>query len=198
MSKQKEAWIAFAAGLSPLANSALTRDEASPIAQVTATPDDEDVAAYNAVLEGLSPLARAALTKTGNYVAPRPVSTDRARYCVVEAFDGDWPRLRVYRTPEAMAKRVQKLLGKDVSVYCYFGIPLKVSVGPDRFVELPNGYQAIDVPAFPGVAPKIREIDTDTVWEERGYVGPSYLATVQPTEAEEVPSTAGGTEDDED
>lgn len=200
MSKQQEAWNAFASGLSPLARTALTADKLDPLLITNEEDSDDATDAYQTVMAALSPGTSEALAKTGGgYVPPKQIAVEKAKYCLVEIPDGDWPRLRVYSTPEAMAKRITNLAGFDVSVWCYYGIPLKVSKGPQRFVELPSGYQLMRIPPFPGVEPTV--VNTDEVdeltWEKRGFVGPSYLADALPTEADQVPATAGGDEDDD-
>lgn len=198
MSRQTNAWDVFVAGLSPGARAVLNSDTVDPLLREPPdSAEDDETAAYAAALLKLSPDAGAVLSHVAAAARPPQVVAGKARFCLVEIPDGQWPKLRAYKSADALARRLQVLNDQDVSVWCYYGIPLKVSKDQPRYLELPNGYQFVTVPPFAGVPPTTVDAAAvgDVEWETRGYLGPAYLAEVQPTAADEVPATAGGADE---
>ncbi len=201
MSKKIDAWEVFLADLSPGARAAMDNFERNPLAppRPPAPPEDDDSDAYDRFLADLSPGARAAF----GGAAPEPppgseASTSEARWCVVESPDGEWAQLRAFRNPEGLARRLQQLEGQDTVVWCFYGVPLKLTKGPQRLLTMPGGRQMVQIPVFEGGP--VRLVDAEAAGKvaflETGYVGPPELAEANQPKAE-VPVT-GGPDDDED
>ena len=201
MSKKNEAWEAFLSKLSKPARAAMTTQD-NPLVPPAPTPEPDDEAdAYQAFLSRLSPSARAAFG--GKAAEPQPaagVEEATPRWGIVEATDGEWAKMRLFKTAEALARRVQELEGTDTVVWCFYGLPLPLSKGPQRYLTMPSGTKLMQVPLFKGGPTKLVDADLlpNLEAEEAGYVGPRELSEAAPlTEKAEIPVTAGPDDDDE-
>ena len=201
MSKKNEAWEAFLSKLSKPARAAMTTQD-NPLVPPAPTPEPDDEAdAYQAFLSRLSPSARAAFG--GKAAEPQPaagVEEATPRWGIVEATDGEWAKMRLFKTAEALARRVQELEGTDTVVWCFYGLPLPLSKGPQRYLTMPSGTKLMQVPLFKGGPTKLVDADLlpNLEAEEAGYVGPRELSEAVPlTEKAEIPVTAGPDDDDE-
>ncbi len=188
--KKTAAFDALLAQLTPEARAAMTRGRADPFAAPPPPDDpvDDAQAAYAALLSRLTPEARAAMTR-GRAAPPPPppppkIAPNAARYCAVEAVDGEWAQLRVFKTAEAAARRLGEVEGRDMVVWVFYGVPCQFTVGPRRHLFLPDG-TALPVPLYQGegVTPVDAAALGDTAFETSGFVGPPELAVTPPAEA---------------
>lgn len=187
----EEAWTQFLAGLSRKARAHMEAGSKDPVVPLAAPPQeaDDDADAFERFAGGLSTAARTALSGLPEPEPPeRAVSRSNARYGLLEAHDGDWPVLKLYKKPEAVARRLAALQGKDVVVSVFFGLPLAITRGPQRYLFLPGGEQAIEIPVVEGLptrtvpAEQVAELPV----EESGFFGPPELYEGK-SQAEPVP-----------
>lgn len=205
-SKKVDAGEVFLAGLSPAARAAITGLAAGPLEAAPAPRrEDADDAEYDGerFAASLSPAARAWLAQAGGVVPPPPnpaaeaeaAAARGAKYLIIESGDSGWATVRACRGHEAMARRLQELEGTDTVVHCVYGVPLRVSRGPQRYVELPGGRQVVSVPLYDGgpvaVSPKD---DAAFVPQADGFLGPPELSAPRPAA---VPAGAGEDEEDD-
>lgn len=197
MSKKNEAWEALLAELSPEARAGFTRTP-KLLADPPPPVEDEETTAFRQFCEELSPEARVAFTRKTDAPVEPQVDEANARWGVVESTDGEWAQMRLFKSAEALARRVQQLEGTDTVVWCFYGIALPVTKGPQRYIVMPGGTQLIQVPVFEGGPTKVVDADLlgSVVFEEAGYVGPPELAESNPVTADKVPATGGGDDDD--
>lgn len=200
MSKKNEAWEAMLAKLSKPARAAMSSSDNPLVPVVPQVEQDDDGDAYQAFLAKLSPTARAAYAaKTPEPQPAAGVEEASPRWGIVEATDGEWAKMRLFKTAEALAKRVQELEGTDTVVWCFYGLPLPLSKGPQRYLTMPSGKQLMQVPLYEGAPTKL--VDADLLphleAEEAGYVGPRELSEAAPLAKEKIPVTAGPDDDDD-
>lgn len=201
---KSDAGEVFLASLPAATRDALLRLGGNPLA--TPPPpapeddDDEGDAEGRAFLASLPEASR--LFLTGRPPLPPPeAGLEKAvpKYGVVESADGEWAQLRTFKNAEGLARRLQQLEGTDTVVWCFYGVGLKLTKGPQRYLELPGGRQLIQVPMYEGGPSQV--VDADRLGklavEEAGYVGPPELATAMPVESV-VKATGGGDDDDDD
>jgi hypothetical protein len=171
------------ATLTAAAQKAISKPPAQPLSIAKpASTDNDDVDGFEFVCRDLSPAAREAVSVM---VGAEP-STDEiadvgmARYCMVEAVDGEWPTLRMFKTAEALAKRIGAMEGEDAVLWVYFGLPLQFTRGPQRYLLLPDGVTAIQVPMYAGGP--CRKVSSDLLsnleTQDDGFVGPPELTVV--------------------
>lgn len=200
MSKKNEAWEAFLAKLSKPARAAMSATE-NPLVPSQPQPEpDDDGEMFQRFLAKLSPTARAAYG--GKAPEPKPtagVEEASPRWGIVEATDGEWAKMRLFKTADALARRVQELEGTDTVVWCFYGLPMPVSKGPQRYLTMPGGKQLMQVPLYEGGPCKLVDADLlpNLEAEEAGYVGPRELSEAAPQAKEQIPVTAGPDDDDD-
>jgi len=171
-SKPLSGWQTWLNTLSPAARKALTEKPAPR------SPDDEkeDYARWR---DGLSEPAREAvdeLVPTEEREEAGAVDENALRYCCVENTGEEEPVLRIFRTPEALARHLSKLDGGDVYVIPFLGVPLRFSGGPQRYLELPDGDKVMVVPHLPGGPCRVVDADlVDFDPQENFFLGPDEL-----------------------
>lgn len=135
-----------------------------------------------------------------------PHNDKLARYCLVEVGDGDdgkWPQVRLFQTPEGIARRIGSNLGKDMVIWAFFGVPLHLTQGEQRYLSLPDGLNSIMIPIIEGGPTTIvsgDQIENIPVQED-GFIGPKYLAETTIPEKEKPkppPPVQNTAPDDED
>lgn len=201
-----EAGEAFLASVSPRARAALLREAGDPLAppRPPDPSDDDDGASGEAFLDSISPAARAALAGAAVAAPPEAAAEELGvrRYAIVESPDGEWAQVRTFKTAEGLARRVQQLEGTDTVVWCFFGVPLALSKGPQRYVELPGGRMVVSVPMYDGGPVQVLERDEIGRFdpEPTGFLGLPELARVQPLKAPAgaAPATGGGDDEEDD
>lgn len=201
--KKSEAGEVFLGTLTKRARAAMERSAAGPLMcppEPEPVDDDAELAGA-AFVKTLTKAARSKLEAMP--AAPPPEAAVAAggvpRYAVVECPDGEWAQLRTFKNYEGLARRLQQLEGTDTVVWCFYGVPLSITKGPQRYLELPGGTQKVLIPMFAGGP--CRLVDADLLGklavQEDGYIGPPELATALPVE-EKVKPTGGGDDDDDD
>ena len=201
--KQHEAWKVFVSDLSEAARKYLNHTEPT-ILPIEAAPqrDDESADGYHQFRKELSPAAREWLDAQVDTVL-RPedeIDASVARYCVVEGPDGGWPTARLFKTPEALARRISQLDGTDMVIWCFFGIPIHLTRGPQRYLLLPGGQDAIMIPLIEGGPCKIVPADLleNLELQDDGFLGPPELANTEMIEAKLEPAKAEEEEEEDD
>ena len=104
------------------------------------------------------------------------VERNGSGYCMVEAADGEFADLRLFQTLEGLVHRLTDLEGCDVSVFPFFGTPLPISKGPNRFLLLPND-KAV---AITKQQQHVDLSEEDVTVEESGFLGPPALGIQTP------------------
>ena len=207
--KQAEIWKTWTGALSEAARKALQHKEppALPV-ETSPTKDDEETDAYHKFRMSLSLEAREWLdNNVDTTLKPdEEIDTSVARFGIVEGPDGDWPMMRLYKTPEALARRVGQLEGEDMVLWCFFGLPIQITRGPQRFLLLPGGTQAVTIPLIEGGPCKVVPADLlDGVEiQDDGFIGPPELANtklvmakLEPAKKKKASSSADDDEDDD-
>lgn len=201
-SKSNEAYEAFLSLLPNKASAAMRREgrETLPVASASVEVEDDDAFQYQQFLSILPSKAREALTRAKPEPADPQVSAEVARWGIVESPDGEWAQMRLFKSSEGLARRLQQLEGQDVVAWCFFGVPMKLTKGPQRLLLLPGEKTAVQIPLYEGGPCEVVPVaDPDElVFEKMGYVGPPQLAEAPPTkEALEAKAAVSG-DDDED
>lgn len=195
MAKDKEeqpkvsSWDAWRSRLSGHTRAALDgkpkeTDPATPYSEWLATLSEEARSLLSGVVEG----------------DDEPLSNEpdfgTFRYAMVECTSGEYPLMRLFKTPEAITKHLGKLDGEDVAVWCFYGIPMRFTVGPQRYLHLPDGITSVSVPMYKGGPCKRTTTDLITAdIQDDGFLGPPEL--LQPPSIEEEDDDSGGAEDGE-
>lgn len=135
--------------------------------------DPREVDAFR---RGLSESVLASLDHTDQETVPAAVERNGGGYCMVEAADGEFADLRLFHTLEGLVERLTNLVGCDVSVFPFFGTPLPISQGPDRFLLLPND-KAV---AITKQQQHVDLAEEDVTVEESGFLGPPALGIQAP------------------
>jgi len=207
--KQAQAWEFWQASLSPAARKALDEPEppALPVSSPAASADDEEDA-YAELCERLSVQAREALDQAEPAAPSSPDTIERpdqllARPCLVESPNGDWATLRVFKTMEGLARRIGDLEGSDTVVWAVFGVPMRLTKGPQRYLLLPDGENAIMVPMYSGGP--VKKVEASLLegleMQEDGFIGPYELANTKVVSAKlenQQPAPAKGKESSDD
>jgi hypothetical protein len=179
--KQTQAWETWTDTLTAKAKAALQRVEPSRLpVETSPRSDDEEADAYASFRDSLTGKAQEWLD-AGVDTEPKPdeeVDTSVARWGLVEAPDGEWATMRLFKTPEGLAKRIASLEGQDVVVAAFFGLPLQVTRGTQRYLILPGGQQAVMIPIYAGGPCKLvpaNVLDSLEIQDD-GFLGPPELA----------------------
>ena len=122
------------------------------------------------------------------------------RFGAVVSENGEFAQLVLFKDAEALAKYLGAAEGDDKVIWCFHGVPLRFTVGPQRYLMLPDRETALSIPLTPGA--KILRVEADLVgtdFQEDGFVGPAYLATTDglQTEPPPEPGTNKALDDDE-
>lgn len=126
---------------------------------------------------GLSQTSQAHLSTMPSGPMDTPVEEEILRWCCVEVFSGEYPICRAFRSPEALAVYVGSLEGQDVAVWCFYGRPMQFTVGPQRYLLLPDAMTAIQIPLYDkGPCNRVSANLLDGIdWQEEGFLGPAAL-----------------------
>jgi len=180
--KKSDAWELSMAALPSKARARMEAEEPEGLSLQTSILSDssldDDADAFLRFVDALPPSAAKALL--GEAEAPsyeKPVKDTNHRFGLVECVDGEWTVTRTYKKPETLARRLCELDGQDVVVSAFYGIPLTITKGPQRYLMLPGGTQAITIPIVEGLAAPIvdAELVRHLAIEEDGFLGPPEL-----------------------
>lgn len=131
---------------------------------------------YAAWLGGLSEEAASLAHRQAQLGAAR-LEDKAARYGVVIVHSGEFPVVKLAKTPEQLARLLSSLEGQDVCVACFHGNFLPVTTGPVRHLLV--GKRAYVVPRRGDSVVVTRPLDDlldDLVIQEDGFLGPEELA----------------------
>lgn len=181
--KSAQAWQQFLGMLTPTTRSAVQELEPrSPLMPETpVSVTDEETDNYRAFRNTLSAHASGQLEEMAVVPADEEViepDEKLVRYCLVECPDGDWSMVRMFKQPEGLARRIGQLEGEDMVVWAMYGIPLRITKGPQRYLMLPDGQTALTIPVIEGGP--VKQVDADLLdsleLQDDGYIGPPELA----------------------
>lgn len=100
------------------------------------------------------------------------------RFGLVETRGGEWGVMRLFKSLNGLASRIAALEGQDVVVHAFYGIPLPLTKGPQRYIFAPDGLTAMMIPMY--VNGPVQVVEADLVSaidrQEDGFVGPPALA----------------------
>lgn len=169
-SQATRVWDDFLAQMSPTVQAAFRREPAA----VEVDADDDSA------LADLGPLARQGLEGLSEKPQVEEIDASIAKFHLVECADGEWATVSTFKVPEGMVRRLADLEGQDTNVWAFYGVPLIISRGPQRYVCLPDGKHAMTVPPYAGGPVKIVDITllTGIKPQDDGYMGPPELAVV--------------------
>jgi len=201
--KQQVAWAAFAKKLSPRARAALM---AGSTDLVKADDEAEEYAAWRA---RLSEGAREKLDESVPQVEKPELDANPNTYqfTLIEHFDGEYPVVRTFKSAELMALHIARLEGQNVTVTAFYGVVMRLTKGPTRYLTMPDRETALTVP-HGGFGPSKR-VELDLLGcldvQEDGFLGDPELcepATVVEKCEKQIRDVASrqaaGDEDDED
>jgi hypothetical protein len=203
--RQKAAWDYFSSALTPAARAALDSGS-GPFAVARAAPTlgDDEADAYAETVGELTPAAAAALApadpgRDEEESAAREAN-ESARWGLVESPNGDWAVLRTFKTVEGLARRVGQLNGDDTVVWAFYGVPLALSRGPQRFLLLPGGERAVKIPLADGLPAEVvpASAAVGARPQDDGFLGPNALSVGHPPpEPEKKKKVTAAVDDDE-
>lgn len=164
-SMSKEAHVEFVRSLSPRARALADNKDAPFMASgydLTGRFDD------------LSPAARQLASEINSQpldLAPKDLP--RLRYAAFVVADGELPKVHIFPGLSGLLTFMRRKEGEDVAVWPLWGEILPFSKGPDRYLCLPGGKQAVMVDDAK-IVESLEELELEM--EEEGYMGPPSLA----------------------
>lgn len=168
-------------------------------------PEDEASEDYKRFIATLPASVAQSMNTTARSAEPAepPVDPRTAKYSMIECHDGDWPVVKTFKSPEALARRIGALHGSDTTVIPFFGIALRVTEGPQRYLYLPGDKRVIQIPMYAGGPAKTHNVDMlgELTVQKDGFLGPPELAMGHITDEaidEQMPVTTNAAVDEED
>jgi len=142
------------------------RDRLPPdtVARVESGARPAPPSAYDAFMSAVSPSARAAAAVVSDGQPPPPDETcpeSARRFAAVVSENGEFAKLILFKDAEALAKYLGSIEGDDVVVVPFWGVPLRFTVGPQRYLMMPDGMAAMSIPLIPGA--KILRVEADLI-----------------------------------
>lgn len=118
--------------------------------------------------------------------AEPPLALHQPYYYLVECEEGELPRLNKFKTPRAVAERLQKLADRDMAAIAFYGHFLPFSTGPIRYLFTAQGW-AWSIPPV-GAIQEVPLYPDDVALQEDFYLGPieMVVSTRRHDETEEV------------
>lgn len=169
---QSQRWADLVASLSPTAQAA--------IAGAANKSQTDEQRAYQGLLSGLSDDAREGMTpstKVADVVVYPDAPPDRnANYILVEQIEGDWIKIKSFKKPQELARRISELekSNPDSCVFAIYGMHLPMTKSPDRMLILPNDtVMRIKNGKF------VRALDGPLNFQDDGFLGLEEMAPVE-------------------
>lgn len=185
--RQAQIWANWLGQLTGSALRGLTQG-ATPLLRSAGDESVEVPTEYREWAEGLPTSSREVVLDDSSDRESISVATDLAAFILIEAFDGEWPTVRCFRTPDGLVQRMSELEGQDVCTVPIMGIPLPFTRGPVRYLLLPD-QTALVVPlrgSPPAYGQRVAaSLVEDMLPQDDYFLGPSHLT--QPAE-EDRPS----------
>ncbi len=146
----------------------------SVTASVALDPEESE---YQRLLQRLPPKAQEAMGELGPK-PPEPPKDYRPLWCVCECADEDFPRVRIFDSPQKLARYLAGLEGKDIAVWPFFGVALRITkpIGGQRYLILP-GEEAVPIKTFGKLEPvdasflNLEEMTEDEAYQCDGWLG---------------------------
>jgi hypothetical protein len=161
-----------------------------PLAPPADAPLPQEACDYREFRESLPPDAREMLDSM--VVMEEPPDEGLApRWCLCEAPEGEFSRVRLFKTAEDLVRYMGKLEGQEVSAWVFYGQALRFTkahpICGRRLLLLPGEKEAVGIPAIPNeplLTMSAQQIPDDVAFQENGWLG-------QPELAESSGDTAG-------
>ncbi len=150
-------------------------------ATAPAVPDPEE-SEYHRLRKRLTGKAKAALDRLGP--APEPSHNNRPEWCLCESADEEFLRIRIFDSPEKLARYLASLENKEVSVWPFFGTPMRLTkaIGGQRYLLLPGEKEAIPIKATGRLEPVdasllgLEELLDEEAYQTEGWMGHPSLS----------------------
>lgn len=97
-------------------------------------------------------------------------------YCLVETPDGEFPAVRFFHEPTALALRLKEIDGEDVVAQIFYGFPVPITKAPGRAIILPNNTFVCLDPVVQTVSADM--MDRDLLVQDDGFLGDEILSAV--------------------
>jgi hypothetical protein len=140
--KQVSSWQLWLNTLSPAARSILDNNN-KPVIE---DEEKEEYARFRSTLSEYTQEAIDILIPAEESFDENDVNESAFRYCYVEIAEEEIPVLRVFKSAELWARHAAKAEGKAVFLVPFYGKPLQISVGPQRYLSLPDEDKVMVVP----------------------------------------------------
>lgn len=203
--RQAHAWGVWINRLPPPVRAALSSVETTRVTIVSQrrSADSDD---YGAWRKSLPEIVRDNVDQLVHAAElPEPADPSLARFCMVEVdHSGEhWPMLKVFQSARQLAVHLGKLEKEDVSVWPFFGVPLRFTEGPQRYLLLPDGTTAMMIPLAPGGPTPIVDAGLlATPLKDGNFLGPPELEFMQRVVVESktklIPAKKKDDDDEED
>jgi hypothetical protein len=111
--------------------------------------------------------------------APTHPKVTKPEWCLLVFPEAQYPTLVIYPSLEAMAARLRTLVGRNMAVFPFYGIPVPFTQGPYRFLCLPNGqlHPLCDLSAYGTfIANPLKQPPIDCTY----YLGAEDLSDLDP------------------
>ena len=166
--KTAQRWNKFLSQLSPSTQARLA-------GSVTASDRDPENLESLSLERRLSPLTQDVIEESRPPQDGFPESRN-PMYCLVESPDGEFPAVRFFSSPEALALRIKELDGEDVVVQIFYGFPVPITKSPGRVIILPNNSFVCLDPVVKTLSADL--MDRDLLVQDDGFLGDEILSAV--------------------
>lgn len=151
----------------------------SATAPVVRDPEESE---YQRLLQRLPLTAQVAIRELGPK-PPEPPKDYRPQWCVCECADEDFPRVRIFDSPQKLARYLAGLEGKDIAIWPFFGMALRITkpIGGQRYLILPGEQEALPLKSYGKLEPvdasflNLEELTEDEAYQCDGWVGDPAL-----------------------
>jgi len=110
-------------------------------------PPSDDADDYHIWRRGLPALACDQIDRLVEPTVEEEYDYAEPRYALVEAPAEEYPKLRIFPTLEGLVEYMGTLEGQDTVVWPFFGVPMRFTQSPQRYLVLPNGL-AVTIPMY--------------------------------------------------
>ena len=104
------------------------------------------------------------------------------RFCLCEMPEGEFPRVKIFKSAEAMVRYIGQVEGQELSVWPFYGIPLRMTKSDAksslRYVYMPGELEAAIVPK--SKREKYEMVDSELIdhldYQDDGWLGDPAVA----------------------
>jgi hypothetical protein len=144
------------------------------------TPEELEYQQVRAKLP--APVQEAIDATTGAAEVEDDADAPDLRWVICEQPEGEFPKIRMFETAEALVRHLGELDGTETAVWPLYGIPLRFTLAygktKDRYLFLPGEQTALRIPKSAREA--VERIDADLLssmeWQDDGWMGDPALA----------------------